>query len=241
MFLVVVNDERGALICEQQLTDELTIGRNDDNAIILPSSNISRHHAILYVENGQVYIQDLQSINSIFVDDRKVEGTSVISEDSIIRVGIYRIFIENISAEQNEREGFQTAVVHPNQAHGKLVISNGPQAGKEFFLFEPISSVGRTEENEVTLAHISVSRHHAQVKRKDDGSYIITDPGSSNGTFVRHKRVVSALQAWHGDMIRFGQIECLLVDPNGQARANKPWLYYVLILVMLYLGYQLLI
>ena len=217
MFLVVVNDERGALVCERELRSELSIGRTTENDIILQSSSVSRRHAVLFIDHNSVFIQDLGSVNGVQVDEQPVQGSVQISEQSVVKIGTFKLFIEYVSPAESERGGFQTAVVHPNKAHGKLVMINGPQAGKEFYLFEPITSIGRTEENEITIAHISVSRHHARLKLEDNGSYIVTDPSSSNGTFVRNQRVVQGIRAWHGDQIRFGQIESIIVDPMGQA------------------------
>ena len=221
MYLIIVNDEKGALVCEKELRTELSIGRTTDNDIILQNSSVSRKHAVLYVDHNLVFIQDLGSVNGVQVDDTLVQGSVQITEQSQVKIGTFKLFIEYVSPQESERGGFQTAVVHPNQAHGKVVVINGPQAGKEFYLFEPITSVGRTEENDITIAHISVSRHHARLKYEDNGSYVITDPNSSNGTFVRNQRVVQGMRAWHGDQVRFGQIECILVDPMGQSMKKQ--------------------
>ena len=223
MYLVVINDERGALVSERELRTELSIGRTTDNEIILQNSSVSRKHAILYIDHDMVFIQDLGSVNGVQVDDIPVQGSVQVTEQSQVKIGTFKLFIEYVSPAESERGGFQTAVVHPNQAHGKIVVINGPQAGKEFYLFEPITSIGRTEENDITLAHISVSRHHSRLKLEDNGSYVVTDPNSSNGTFVRSNRVVQGMRAWHGDQVRFGQIECILVDPLGQGLSQSNW------------------
>ena len=233
MYLVVANDERGALVSEKELSSELSIGRTTENAIILPDSTVSRKHAVIYLDHDAVFIEDLGSANGVYIDDMRAQGTMQITEENQVRIGNYRLFLERLAPmEQRERGGYQTAVVHPSQAHGKLVVINGPQMGKEFYLFEPITTVGRTEEKEVTIAHVSVSRHHAQIKKEDNGSYIITDPHSSNGTFVKGKRVKNGLRARHGDKIRFGQIECLLVNPQGQGNeGSHSWKQYILLVV----------
>lgn len=220
MFLVVVNDERGGLVCERELRNELSIGRTTENDIILQHNSVSRKHAVLFTDHDAVFIQDLGSVNGVVVDDQPTQGQVRISEQSQVKIGTFKLFIEYVSPAESERGGFQTAVVHPNKAHGKLVVIGGGQAGKEFYMFEPITSVGRTEENDITVAHGSVSRHHARLKLEDNGSYIITDLNSSNGTFVRNQRVSQGVRAWYGDKISFGRIECLLVDPMGKAKSS---------------------
>ena len=124
MYLVVVNDERGALISEQELSRELSIGRTTENDIILPDSAVSRKHAVIYTDHDAVFIEDLGSANGIYIDDQKAHGTMQITEGNQIRVGSYRVFLERLAPmEQRERGGYQTAVVHPSQAHGKLVVT----------------------------------------------------------------------------------------------------------------------
>ena len=232
MYLVVVNDERGGLVCERELRSELTIGRTSENGIVLPSGAVSRQHATLYIDHGSVFIVDHQSANGVYINGEKIQGTSQVNPEDLLRVGSFQLMVEEM-AETSDRGGYQTAVVHPNQAHGKLVITSGAHAGKELLLFEPISVVGRTQENEVTISDISVSRRHAMIDRKDDGSYIISDQGSSNGTFVRGKRLRSGVRAWHGDKVRFGKIECLLVDPTGKvSQSAGSWKVYVIAAIL---------
>ena len=238
MYLVVVNDERGGLVCERELRAELTIGRTADNDIVLPVGSISRRHATLYIDHGVVFIIDHQSANGVYVNAARVEGSSEVRPEDTVRVGGYQLMIE-ASVEVSDRGGYQTAVVHPNQAHAKLMIIKGPLAGKEFLLFEPISVVGRTQENEVTITDNSVSRRHALIDRKDDGSYVISDQGSSNGTFVKGKRLKGAMRAWHGDKIAFGKVECLLVDPTGQVEERSTsWVVYVVVAVVVVLVFM---
>jgi hypothetical protein len=90
----------------------------------------------------------------------------MISEASRVRLGGYRLYIERATGRMRApQDGLSTAIVTADQAHGKLVVTEGAQAGRELMLFERIASVGRTDENDVTLADTSVSRHHARLLR----------------------------------------------------------------------------
>jgi ABC-type multidrug transport system ATPase subunit len=53
-------------------------------------------------------------------------------------------------------------------------------------------AIGRAPDNDVVLADLTVSAHHAVLERASDGSYLISDLGSSNGTFVNGQRVERA-------------------------------------------------
>ena len=50
-------------------------------------------------------------------------------------------------------------------------------------------SIGRAPENDIVLPDLTVSARHAVLERAGDGSYVISDLGSSNGTFVNGARV----------------------------------------------------
>ncbi len=65
----------------------MTIGRADDNDIILDDETVSRHHARLLVEPGigypQIYIQDLASVNGVLVNGERVVRQLLHDEDHI--------------------------------------------------------------------------------------------------------------------------------------------------------------
>lgn len=236
MYIVVVEDERGALISEHALFEgRLRLGRTPENDVVLPGSAVSRHHAEVFLEGLSAYITDLGSSNGVLVDDVRIREATAIHESSQVRIGEFRVFLERATGKLKPSQvGINTAIVHPEQAHGKLVVSSGPQAGREHLLFEPIVCVGRTDENDITLADVSVSRHHARLKRQDDGSYIVTDLASSNGTLLEGRRVSPSARAFHGDRVQFGSVECVLVDPQGKGqrrRGSRQWLVFGLLVL----------
>jgi len=51
---------------------ETSVGRNSDCNLILPASFVSRHHAIFYIEDEDIYIEDLSSANGTFINDGKI-------------------------------------------------------------------------------------------------------------------------------------------------------------------------
>ena len=52
--------------------------------------------------------------------------------------------------------------------------------------------IGRTPDNDLVLADLTVSRHHAELRKSASGHYEIADLGSNNGTFVNGQRISSA-------------------------------------------------
>ncbi len=83
--VVLTSPRRGKLY--RIKSSGLTIGRAADNDIILEDETVSRHHARLLVESGigrpQVYIQDLASVNGVFVNGERVVRRLLQDEDRI--------------------------------------------------------------------------------------------------------------------------------------------------------------
>lgn len=65
-------------------------------------------------------------------------------------------------------------------------------------------SVGRTLNNDFVIEHPSVSKRHAQITTSQ-GHHVVTDLGSSNGTFINGQRVTTATKLEDGCEVRFGR------------------------------------
>ncbi len=77
--------------------------------------------------------------------------------------------------------------------------------------------VGRLEGIELTLARQSISKHHAEIVFKD-GSLLLRDLSSTNGTFVNRERVtVATLQ--EGDIVHFAEFEFRVGRQTGEGEA----------------------
>ena len=50
----------------------LTIGRDPDNQLVLPSVEISRHHARLEVNESGIYLTDLNSTNGVYLNNHRL-------------------------------------------------------------------------------------------------------------------------------------------------------------------------
>lgn len=64
--------------------------------------------------------------------------------------------------------------------------------------------IGRAAENDLVLADASVSNEHAQVL-VEDGSYFLSDLGSTNGTFVNGEQLTAPRILVAGDQVQFGR------------------------------------
>lgn len=60
-------------------------------------------------------------------------------------------------------------------------------------------TIGRADDNDITVENLAVSSHHAKIESVGNG-YLLTDLKSKNGTFV-NDRLVSSLLLKNGDII----------------------------------------
>ncbi|HEY1105604.1 MAG TPA: FHA domain-containing protein [Agromyces sp.] len=68
-------------------TDEITIGRSSDSAIIIRDDYTSTHHARLMLWNGRWMIQDLDSTNGTFLNGSRVTVPTPIPLGATVKVG----------------------------------------------------------------------------------------------------------------------------------------------------------
>ena len=68
---------------------EVLIGRASNCDVVINDGGVSSKHAKLFVENDDVYIEDLRSMNGTYVDGRKVSGKVKINSFSRIMIGSY--------------------------------------------------------------------------------------------------------------------------------------------------------
>jgi hypothetical protein len=71
--------------------------------------------------------------------------------------------------------------------------------------------IGRTQECDLRIADLSVSRRHAQLDRGEDG-WLLSDLGSHNGTRVNGWLVREPVPVRAGDMLQFGSAMFVIRD-----------------------------
>lgn len=70
-------------------------------------------------------------------------------------------------------------------------------------------NVGRGADNDLFLGHPSVSKIHAALTMNREGTLLVADTGSTNGTFINGRRISygEARQIEEGDVVGFGDVE----------------------------------
>ena len=93
-----------------------------------------------------------------------------------------------------------------------LVVARGPTSGSPFGLTEPRTTLGRDPTRGVFLDDITVSRHHAEIRRVGS-AYVLSDTGSLNGTFVDGERADETVLADGADLY-LGNFHLIFFGPR---------------------------
>jgi hypothetical protein len=93
---------------------------------------------------------------------------------------------------------------------GQLVVTRGATAGARYALNEPTTSIGRHPDSGIFLDDVTVSRRHAEVRRDPDGTYVLSDVGSLNGTYLDGERIEQATLR-EGAQVQVGKFRLVFV------------------------------
>lgn len=76
--------EEGSVII---IRGDITIGRSDENSIVLSEPFVSGKHAKISIKNNDLFIEDLNSTNGAFVNDERVAGKMKLLPHDEIKIG----------------------------------------------------------------------------------------------------------------------------------------------------------
>lgn len=94
-----------------------------------------------------------------------------------------------------------------------LVVKRGPNAGARFLLDQDCTTAGRHPEADIFLDDVTVSRRHAEFRRKED-SFEVVDVGSLNGTYV-NREPRNSQELTDGDEIQIGKFRLVFITAGN--------------------------
>ena len=69
------------------IQNSITIGRREDNTVILTDEYVSSYHAKIYVKNTDYFLEDRNSTNGTKLNSNKLVGKSLIKKGDTIQIG----------------------------------------------------------------------------------------------------------------------------------------------------------
>ena len=191
-----------------------SIGRLETNDICIKEQHVSRQHAVINYRDGMFLITDLGSANGVYVNDQRLAEPYPLTSGDVIRLYVPVLNFSALVDEAEQRQATESGavLVGNNSANGRLMITSGPQEGSNIPLLVNSITIGRASSKadwEVSLQDPSISRPHARLELID-GSWVLYDLGSANGTLVNGTPVNEKGRVLHdGDVITFGSTVAL--------------------------------
>src|SRR5688500_19215105 len=78
--------------------DQLTVGRDSTNEIVINDAEISRRHARLTFQGGKYVIEDLGSTNGTFVNGQRLAGPRVLKAGEVVSFGEQIVLVYEASS-----------------------------------------------------------------------------------------------------------------------------------------------
>lgn len=132
---------------------------------------------------------------------RKAKNYSVVGNIEIaiiadpgLQTGLVEVSARLVTPQKSDNSAAAASVT--------LVIDGDEE--DTYFLGDGRVTIGRLETNEIPIPDPGLSRHHAEIT-PENGQYVLTDLGSTNGTFVNGKRIAEKTLK-DGDKIGIGKV-----------------------------------
>jgi ABC-type multidrug transport system ATPase subunit/pSer/pThr/pTyr-binding forkhead associated (FHA) protein len=148
----------------------VVIGRDPAAGFVVDHPLVSRRHVELRAGPSGWVLRDLGSRNGTFVAGQRIGELGL--------GGVVTVHLGDA----------ETGAVVTITADG-TIAPPGPAPSQIFRPADAALRIGRDEDNDVVVADLLASRHHAEIRTDDEGRWAITDLGSHNGTYVNGRAV----------------------------------------------------
>ncbi len=101
-----------------------------------------------------------------------------------------------------------------------LLFRSGDFKGRRLPIKVPVVNIGRGDYNDLVIGDPSVSTMHAKLQRRE-AIWILTDLGSTNGTFVEGERLAGETPLSPGTTLRFGDVIALFEPLDDKVPAGR--------------------
>jgi pSer/pThr/pTyr-binding forkhead associated (FHA) protein len=224
----------------------LSFGRDAGSDVVVSGHEVSRNHAEIRSEADGYVLVDL-SVNGTFVNGNRIGKTHTLARADIIRIGNdeFRFYADAAAraeavsppaaapagAAQRLSDTLHGIPEQPEQSRpappeaplASLLFRSGEFKGRRLPIRVPVVNIGRGDYNDVVINDASVSTMHAKLQRRE-AIWILSDLGSTNGTFVEGERISGEVALTPGTTLRFGDVVALfepLDDHVPAARAKQ--------------------
>ena len=175
-----------------------TIGREEAD-LMINDTTLSPQHARITVNENEVILEDLDSLNGVFL---RSEDKHVLSDNDIIRAGDHYFLYELFSQENFDTDYGATFYASPSRGEKFRLIEilSGGRRGRACTAPDGGIAVGRTEGDFIFKDDERMSPKHFTIRWTQRGGILVDY--SENGTYIQIRKPV---QVSTGDLFFAGK------------------------------------
>ena len=164
--------------------------------IVVQDKGISRRHLKLdFMPGGEIFVTDLNSTNGVYVNSSRLQPNRAYKVHSHARFSLdpgHHISI--------------TIIPSVSSPTGRTTPSSGDDEKTQLLDNRHKKSIciGRSEECDFVIRSHLVSRRHAFLYRRPDGTYVLKDNNSTNGTYINGRLLTGGAVVTETDRIKIG-------------------------------------
>lgn len=198
----------------------ISIGRTADNDIVLGNKGVSRKHATIEFDADSALVIDNESLNGVFVNNRKVTE-EVLKEHDQITIGKFDLVYHPDAPKEAKLAEFDGTMVLKTRrqkellekdeqakeltdvAGASVLLGEANAEWKQYTLSKPVMTFGKGKFVNVPVKGFLVSRIQAKIiKEKDD--FVVANVGRKGKTKVNGERV-QRCRLKNDDLIEVGR------------------------------------
>jgi pSer/pThr/pTyr-binding forkhead associated (FHA) protein len=194
-------------VIERVVTEKkrISIGRTADNDIVLDNKAVSRKHALIEFDDNSALVIDNESLNGVFVNNRKVTE-EVLKDNDQVTIGKFDLIYHRDAPKEIELAELDGTMVLKTRrqrellekdkeareattaAGGSVLLGEANTTGKQFVLNKPVITFGKARFVNIPVKGFLVSRIQAKIiKDKDD--FLVVNLGRKGKTKVNGETV----------------------------------------------------
>jgi pSer/pThr/pTyr-binding forkhead associated (FHA) protein len=209
-------------LIERVVTEKkrISIGRTQDNDIILDNKAVSRKHALIEFDEKSALVIDNESLNGVFVNSRKV-SEEVLKDKDKITIGKFDLIYHQDTPKENQLVELDGTMVLQTKKQkellekdkkareatqttgGSVLLGEANAQHKQYSLNKPVVTMGRAKYVNIPTKGFLLSKIQAKiVKEKDD--FLLVNLGRKGKTKVNGE-TIQKCRLKNDDLIEVGK------------------------------------
>jgi pSer/pThr/pTyr-binding forkhead associated (FHA) protein len=170
--------------------DSVTVGRGENNDLVLPDPAVSRHHLHLQRHGSRWRVHRLPEAAALYVNGRARDDAELVSGDQVVAGGTALRFDlpTPLAGDPSASAASAAPTVHTSMMPSQLIVDS---ADCHFVvpLRASLMTIGRAPDSAIVIPSPAVSVHHALLRQDAQAGYVIEDAGGRHGLYLNGQRV----------------------------------------------------